>query len=283
MKDENFLKALTGSFSSPSADNPTVEMMEADYRSQKLHARYINCEVTKDNLKAAVEGAKAMGWVGFNCSTPHKVAIIDLIDEIGESASIIGAVNCVTIRDGKMTGDNSDGKGFLLSLKKITDPTDKKIALLGAGGAARAVAVELALAGATEITVINRNAERGEALAKLVNEKTPAQAKFTLWQGDYQLPDDIDILVNATSIGLGDEKALPPVNIDSIKEGLIVADVIPNPPKTAFLKAAAEKKAKTLDGLGMLVNQGAVAIKLWFNIEAETQVMEDRLFDIFGA
>ena len=138
----NFLSKITGSFSTPSAANPTVAMVEAAYKHHGLDFRYLNCEVLPKDLEAAVKGARAMNWVGFNCSLPHKVEVIKFLDGLGESAALMGAVNCVVSRDGKFIGENTDGKGFLKSLKSIIDPAGKSIAILGAGGAARAIAVE---------------------------------------------------------------------------------------------------------------------------------------------
>ena len=224
----NFLHELTGVFAMPAAENPTVEMIEAAYRRHGLHFRYLTCEVSPEKLGDAVLGARAMGWVGFNCSIPHKVAVIEHLDGLGESAKIIGAVNCAVRRDGKFIGENTDGKGFVNSLREQTDPAGKRMVMFGAGGAARAIGVEVALAGATHITVVNRSAPRGAALVKLLNEKTPAQADFVLWDGDYSIPSEIDIVVNATSIGLfPDVDAQLAVNVDTLAAGMVVADVIP--------------------------------------------------------
>ena len=136
----NFLPKLVGSFSCPAAENPTTAIMEAAFRHHYMHYRYINCEVGPENLAAAIQGAKAMGWRGFNCSLPNKVEIIRYLDELGESAKIIGAVNTVVIGDDqRTTGENTDGKGFVKAISEIITIQDKKIALLGAGGAARAI------------------------------------------------------------------------------------------------------------------------------------------------
>ena len=161
----SFLSLITGSFAMPAAENPTVAMVEAAYRHHGLDARYLNCEVAPDALGDAVRGAKAMGWAGFNCSIPHKVAVIEHLDGLGESAALIGAVNCAVERDGRWIGENTDGQGFLESLRTVVDPAGKALVILGAGGAARAIAVEAALAGAASITVVNRGRARGEELA----------------------------------------------------------------------------------------------------------------------
>src|SRR3954463_9680922 len=149
----SFLSAVTGSFAMPASENPTVAMIEAAYRHHGIDARYLNCEVAPEALGDAVRGARAMGWAGFNCSIPHKVAVVDHLDGLGESARLIGAVNCAVRRDGAYIGENTDGQGFLASLRTVVDPAGKALVVFGAGGAARAIAVETALAGARSITV----------------------------------------------------------------------------------------------------------------------------------
>src|SRR5438552_1493662 len=132
----------TGSFSTPAAGNPAVAMVEAAYRHHRLNARYLNCEVEPEALGDAVRGARAMGWAGFNCSIPHKVAVIGRLDGLGDSAAVIGAVNCVIRRNGRWIGANTDGQGFLTALRTVIDPAGRSLVLFGAGGAARAIAVE---------------------------------------------------------------------------------------------------------------------------------------------
>ena len=280
----NFLSVLTGCFAQPVAENPTVAMMEAAYRHLGLDWRYINCEVAPDDLGDAVRGARAQGWVGFNCSLPHKVAVIDHIDGLGASAAIIGAVNCAVRRDGKFIGENTDGKGFVQSLRAAIDPAGKRLVLFGAGGAARAIGVETALAGAAEITVVNRGESRGRDLAALLNDKTSARASFVSWLGDFRVPEGTDIVVNATSIGLfPDVDARVALDTTTLRPGMVVADVIPNPPKTRLIREAAALGCTVLDGLGMLVNQGVIGIKYWSGVDADPRVMRARLEAIFGA
>ncbi len=283
MPAPDFLPALTGSFAQPAAENPTVDMIEAAYQHHGLHFRYINCEVSSASLADAVRGARAMGWAGFNCSLPHKVAVIDLLDGLGESAAIMGAVNCAVRRDGQYIGENTDGKGFLESLKSVVDPAGKSIVMFGAGGAARAIGVETALAGARAITVVNRSAERGQALVDLLNDMTDAQASFVQWEGDYDVSTGSDVVVNATSIGLfPDVDARIPVNLDTLTPGMVVADVIPNPPRTRLIRDAERRGCTVLDGLGMLVNQGVISIKYWTGADVEPSAMRDKLESIFG-
>jgi shikimate dehydrogenase len=279
----SFVSTLTGSFSTPAGDNPTVVMVEAAYRQLGLDARYLNCDVAPEDLGDAVRGARGMGWAGFNCSLPHKVSVIEHLDSLAPSAQIIGAVNCA-VRDGaRLVGENTDGQGFLSSLRTAVDPTGATMVLFGAGGAARAIAVETALAGAGEITVVNRDARRGQSLVDLVNDATPARARLVVWDGMYAVPPGTGIVVNSTSVGLapnGDD--LVDVDLESIRPGMLVADVIPNPPQTRLLREAAQRGAHTLDGLGMLVEQGAIAIRLWTGAEPDRAVMRAALAEVFA-
>ena len=280
----NFLSRLTGSFARPSAENPTVAMVEAAYRHHGLDWRYINCEVPPEKLADAVRGARAMGWEGFNCSLPHKVAVIEHIDGLGESAAIMRSVNCVVRRGDSYIGENTDGKGFVQSLNGAIEPAGKTMVMFGAGGAARAIGVEMALAGVRSIRVVNRSAERGRALAALLSEKTPARAEFTPWDAVFPVPAGTDIVVNATSIGLfPDVDARLALDLDSLRPGMVVADVIPNPPQTRLIREAAARGCTVIDGLGMLINQGVIGIKYWTGVDVDPTVMRAKLEEIFGA
>ena len=279
----SFLSVLTGSFSTPAAENPTVAMVEAAYRHHSIDARYLNCEVEPGALGDAVRGARAMGWAGFNCSLPHKVAVIQHLDGLGESAAVIGAVNCVVRRDGRYIGENTDGQGFLAALRTVVDPAGKSLIVLGAGGAARAIAVEAALAGAAAITVVNRDPTRGSEVVALLNERTPARASLVVWDRTHRVVDGTDIVVNATSVGLApDIDAKLDLDPDSLQPGMVVADVIPNPPRTRLIGDAEKRGCIVLDGLGMLVNQGTIGIRHWTGIDPDPGVMRRKLEELFA-
>ena len=282
-KELNFKQELTAAFGQPISENPTQAMVEAAYRHHDLDWRYLTIEVAQDGLEAAVAGARAMGFAGFNCTIPHKVKVIEYLDGLGESASLMGAVNCVVQRDGKLIGENTDGKGFVESLKELTDPEGKSVVMFGAGGAARAIGVEVALAGASSITVVNRSVERGEELTKLLNDRVPAEANFVSWDSTFNIPEGTDVVINATSIGLfPDVDARLNFNMDTLNAGMVVADVIPNPPQTNLVKDARAKGCKVIDGLGMLVNQGVIGIRYWTGIDPDPRVMRAALEEIFG-
>jgi shikimate dehydrogenase len=279
----NFLSVLTGSFATPAAENPTVAMIEAAYRHHGVDARYLNCEVAPEALGDAVRGARAMGWAGFNCSIPHKVAVIQHLDGLGDSPAVIGAVNCVVRRNRRLIGENTDGQGFLTALRPVVDPTGRSLVIFGAGGAARAIAVEAALAGAGPITIVNRDQRRGAELVAHLNDRTPAAAELVRWEGTYRVPETTGIVVNATSIGLfPDVDARLDLDRDTLRPPMVVADVIPNPPSTWLLRDAGRRGCTVLDGMGMLVNQGVISIRHWIGIDADPAVMRRRLEDLFG-
>ena len=176
----NYKPEFVGVFGSPVAENPTVVMQEAAFRALDLDWRYLTIEVYPDDLGKAVEGMRAMNFRGINLTIPHKVEILKYLDEVAPDAALIGVVNTVCRIGDKLVGENTDGKGFLQSLRldAKVDPAGRKAVILGAGGAARAIAVELALGGARRITLVNRTDSRGLALAGLINDKTSSTAEF---------------------------------------------------------------------------------------------------------
>lgn len=278
----NFLSMLTGSFAYPAAENPTVAMVEAAYRHHRIDARYLNCEVVPAGLADAVRGARAMGWVGFNCSLPHKVAVVAMLDQLAPSASVIGAVNCVVRHGNSLVGENTDGQGFMTSLRTVIDPAGLAVVILGAGGAARAIAVELALSGAAQLEIVNRDIGRARELARLVRTCSTLPIDVTAWAGTYTIQKRADLIINATPVGLfPDVEAAPDIQIDSLRPDLVVADVIPNPPQTRLLRLAEQAGCTVLDGLGMLVNQGRIAINHWTGTDPDPEVMHRALAGIF--
>lgn len=282
-KTLNFKQELTAAFGQPISENPTQVMVEAAYRHHNLDWRYLTIEVGPDELEAAVNGAKAMGFRGFNCTIPHKVKVIEYLDGLGESAALMGAVNCVVRKSGEWIGENTDGKGFVSSLRELTDPKGQNVVIFGAGGAARAIGVEVALAGASKITIVNRSIERGEELAALLDEKLPVSAHFEAWDKTFVIPDRTGVLINATSIGLfPDLEARLDFDLESLSSDTVVADVIPNPPSTNLVRDARAKGCKVIDGLGMLVNQGVIGIKHWTGVDPDPAVMRAALEEVFS-
>jgi len=223
--------------------------------------------------------------MGVNLTIPHKVAVMPLLDEISPDAKIIGAVNTVRRVGDKLIGENTDGKGFLRGVREEAgiDPRGKNILVLGAGGAARAITVELALAGAGRITIWNRSAERGEALVRDLRQRTSVDAHFVSWRGLCAVGAEVDILVNATSIGLFPEvEAMPEVDLKNARGDLLVCDVVPNPPETRLIKTARARGLKVLTGLPMLVYQGAIGFEMWTGRKAPEREMREALERAFA-
>ena len=285
----NFKQELVGCFGFPVSENPTQAMIEPAFRDMGLDWRYLTLEVKPEDLAAAVAGARAFGFKGFNCTIPHKVEVIQHLDGLGGSAELMGAVTCVVNRDGKLIGENTDGKGFVSSFKELADPAGKSLVLLGAGGAARAIGVEMALAGVREIHLVNRSETRGRELERLFSGKLndaiggSLSVTYHAWDGDFVIPGGTDIVVNATSIGLfPDVDARIPLDVDSLKSDMVVADVIPNPPSTRLVREARKQGCQVIDGLGMLVAQGVIGIEYWTSQTPDPKVMRRGLEDVFG-
>lgn len=270
---------LVGAFGCPIDENPTGVMEEAAFAAKGLDYRYLTVKVEKDNLADAMKAVKAFNMKGINITIPHKVKVPEYLDELSQAASIIGAVNMIVNKDGKLYGENTDGKGYLKSLTDAgISPKGKVITVLGAGGAARAISVECALAGAQKIYIANIVQEQGEELVELLKEKTGAEAEFIMWDEKIKVPEDTQILSNATSVGLfpnTDQK--PDIDYNTVKAEMVVTDVIFNDPHSLFLQEAEKRGAKTINGLGMLVNQGALNFTMWTGVDAPVDVMVDTL------
>ena len=283
--DKNYRAELVGVLGDPVDGNPTGVMEEAGFAEAGLNWRYITVKVLPGDLDAAMAGMKAFNMRGVNLTMPHKIDVLKHMDALSEAARVIGAVNTVVRReDGTLFGENTDGKGFVQALRDAgVELAGKRICLLGAGGAARSIGVECALAGASRVAVINRNPERGAALAEVIRKNTRAEAEFIPWVGPAKLPEGTDILINATCVGLhphGDE--CPDVDFGGVRPGMVACDVIFNPVDTPFLRACAARGARTIDGLGMLVNQGCINFELWTGVKAPRDAMYATLKAEFG-
>lgn len=276
---KNYRAELTGVFGDPVDDNPTGVVEEAAFAAKNLNYRYLTIKVLPEDLGKAMDSVKIFGMKGINLTMPRKIKVLPYLDELSPAAEIIGAVNTVIQKEGKLFGENTDGKGFVTALKNSGETLDKKnVTILGAGGAARAIAVECALNGAAHINIINRSIEKGEELASLIQMKTDSSAKYLNWKNNMAIPSDTDILINATSIGFSPNVTdKPDIDYTTITPEMCVCDVIFNPAETIFLKSAAENGAKTITGLGMLVQQAALNFTLWTGVEAPVDVMEDAL------
>lgn len=281
----NYRSELVGVFGQPVAENPTGVMQEAGFAAAGLNWRYLTIAVPPEKLAAAMQALDALGMRGINLTIPHKVAVLEHLDELSPEARAIGAVNTVRVADGRKIGENTDGKGFLRGMRTDAgiDPAGKRVVLLGAGGAARAIGTELVIAGAADLTVVNRTPRRGRAMVADLRAATGGAARYQPWTGTFAVPESCDLLVNATSIGLYPQvHASPDVDLSELRPGTLVADAVFNPPETKLLAAARARGLPTLDGLSMLVYQGVIAFEMWTGQSPDERAMKTALREALG-
>lgn len=261
----------------PVAGNPTQFMMERAFAAAGLDWRYLTLEVPSDQLGQAILGMRAMGFWGANITHPHKEAVIEHLDRLSKSAEWLGSVNCVARSGDRLIGENIDGKGFVRALQPKVDPVGKKAVIMGAGSAARAIAVELGLVGASEMIIVNRSANRGQTLVDLLDRQVHVPSRFVHLSGDYVVEPDTGIIVNATSIGSEDPEAVVPLEIQAITADMLVADVACNPLGTRLLRDAAGRGCNVVNGLAMLVGQTMISFKIWTGSDPDPIVMQEAL------
>lgn len=257
----------------PVEHSRSPQMHNAALAKAALDYVYVPFHVRPGDIAAALEGFKALNVVGINVTLPHKQAVIPHLTSISRQSELIGAVNTLSFREEGIHGDNTDADGFLQALREAADDDVKprlfrEIVVLGAGGAARAVVVALALAGARQIVIANRTATKAVALAEEMQEKTGVAM-----QGMGLMDTRVDaavrdstLLVNTATASM---EADAPLLIDgnSLSPHTFVYDIVYTPPVTPLMRAAAERGCKTLGGIGMLIHQGAIAFEKWTGVK----------------
>lgn len=255
---------------SPRMHNFISEKMNLPYN-------YTAIEVLPGSVKEAVQKMLADGICGFNVTAPHKFEIMECLDEISDDAKRYGSVNTVVKRDGKLYGYNTDAEGFYLSLlHQGINPQKKHILILGAGGAAQPVALNLAEKGIATLTVVNRTQEKAERLKEYIKSCIDYEIETHIKRKHY------DIVINCTSLGMGKNKDLSPMSdMSVIDENSVCVDMIYNPEETVFLKNAKRIGAKTVNGLGMLIFQGILAYRLFTGVDVPDTMADDILKGVF--
>ncbi|HEX3032321.1 MAG TPA: shikimate dehydrogenase [Bacillota bacterium] len=262
---------------SPAMHNGAFQFLGLDYA-------YLPFPVHPDNLAAGVNAVRALGLAGVNVTIPHKQAVIPFLDEVTPEAELIGAVNTIVNREGWLVGHNTDGQGFVTSLQKEAGVTPEglEVLILGSGGAARGVAVQLALAGASNLYLVNRSLDKGAELAQVISLHTSASAQGIPWtpQALADLSHRVGtrecLVINTTPLGMyPHQHTVPPHILEVVQPGWLVADLVYNPVETQLLDRAAAKGCRTLSGLGMLLYQGALAFQLWTGHTAPLKTMEE--------
>lgn len=278
------LEALYCCIGNPVVGNPTQLMIEAAFRDLRVPARYLTCTVETASVGTAIAGIKALGFAGANVTAPHKVTVMQFLDDLTDSARLSGAVNCIYNHQGTLIGDNTDGKGFLQSIQEMAPTDGMRVLVLGAGGASRAIVTELALHGAQEILIVNRTESNARQIVEALESKVATRLQTTILTPGFTIGHGYDLIVQGTSVGLFDSLHMLDVRWEKGSHaGQIAADVVFNPVDTGFLQKAREAGASTIDGLGMLVNQGAFALTQWTGMNASRTIMRTALEIAFSS
>ena len=258
---------------SPLMQNAALEHLGLDYI-------YLPFEVRPEQLETAIKGIRALGISGVNVTIPHKEKVIPFLDEVTEEASLIGSVNTIENKNGKLIGHNTDSRGYIRSLREDAgfDPKGKTILVIGAGGAAKGIIFGLFLEGASKITIANRTIEKAkkvEDTLRATGKKIEIESIPFLALKDPRILSSIDLIVNTTSMGL--EGGSPDIDFSLTPEHVLVSDIVYKPPVTPFLKKAQDAGRRTLGGLGMLIYQGAISLEIWTSQKAPVEVMRNSL------
>ena len=263
------------------------QMHNAAFAELGLDFIYVPFEVPPEQLGAAVAAVRALGMPGVNVTIPHKGGVAQLVDELDESAAVLEAVNTICACGGKLIGYNTDAEGFARSLAEAGETFEAAdVAIIGGGGGARAVAWAAATRNARSIVVVGRTLPKAEAVAELVNRAAGRQTATAVPLATHAEESirGSDIVIDTTSVGMHPHADVAPV-IDPtwISSHQLVVDIVYNPADTVLLKAARERGARTVSGLGMLVHQGAIAFEMWTGQAAPVATMRQALVDALAA
>ena len=276
-------KQMTTMLGHPVAENPIDQMFDAVYAHYGLRWQFWKCDVTSENkIAAAISGIRALGFAGACITVPYKVVSIPYLDEVDDDVRAIGAVNYMTIKNGRLIGHNNDGKGVVKAIQKVTPIKGKRVVMLGAGGAGRAMAVELAWAGASHLTLITRRESQGVEVAQTVTRASGVPAEWVQWSGEVLVPEGTHIVMNATHLGAAPEKEPVPVNWETVSKDITVVDVITNPRLTPFLKAARDKGCPIVDGVEMLVQLAMQIFEEWTGIKPDEAIFQRAVAKALG-
>ncbi|MFZ3588232.1 shikimate dehydrogenase [Bacillus sp. DJP31] len=276
------MEKLYGVIGDPISQSMSPSMHNAAFSNLGLTAKYMAFHVTPDRLPAAIEGIRGLGIAGLNVTIPHKVSIMTLLDEIDPLAKKIGAVNTIVNEFGKLIGYNTDGAGYVTSLKEAIPKKriqDQSILLIGAGGAARAIYFTLIDEGVEKVDIANRTKETAR---QLIHSRNSSSSLAMDLSEAESVVDSYDIIINTTSIGMYPSLDHTPIHLGHIKENTIVSDIIYNPIETKWLRVAKSFGAKTLNGVDMFVFQGALSFEKWTGIYPNIDVMRNVVLNKLG-
>ena len=274
---------MTGMMGHPVAENPIDRMFDAVYAHYGLPWQFWKNNIANEaDLALAVKALRPLGYQGMAITVPYKVAVIPLLDGVDDDVRAIGAANYMTIEDGRLIGHNNDGKGVVKAIQKVSPLAGQRVVMLGAGGAGRAMAVEIAWAGAAHVTLVTRRQEQGQEVAELVTRASGVPAVWQPWQGEVAVPAGTTLLMNATHLGCAPELEPVPLIWDTVEPGCVAVDVITNPRITPFLATARERGCPIVDGVEMLVQLAMQIFERWTGVVPEEQVFQKAVAEALG-
>lgn len=277
MVNINSKTKLVGLLGYPLDHTLSPAIHNAAFEEKRINNVYLPIEVKPDNFGHVIKTISCMNFIGFNITIPFKVEVMKYLDAIDETAKCIGAVNTVVVRDGKLIGYNTDGTGFLKSFEEASNSTiaEKKVLVLGSGGASKAICMTLALNKVGKLYICNRTHEKALTLANSINKKVSAisSAIPMEYNAINETIKKVDLLINTTSLGMFPRTDEMPIDGSLLNKGLIVCDIVYNPRKTKLILEAERLGCKTVPGLGMLVYQGAEAFEIWTGTKAPVKLM----------
>ena len=276
-------KQMTGMLGHPVAENPIDRMFDAVYAHYGLPWQFWKNDIaTEADLALAVKALVPLGYSGMCITVPWKVAVMPLLDAVDNDVKAIGAANYMTIEAGRLIGHNNDGKGVVKAIEKLTPLAGQRVVMLGAGGAGRAMAVELAWAGAAHLTLVTRRQQQGDEVADTITRASGVPAVWQPWQGIVDVPAGTTLLMNATHLGCAPELEPVPLNWDTVDSTCTVVDVITNPRITPFLATAQERGCPVVDGVEMLVQLAMQIFERWTGITPEEAVFQRAVAEALG-
>jgi shikimate dehydrogenase len=276
-------KQMTGMLGHPVAENPIDRMFDAVYAHHGLHWQFWKNDIANErDLALAVAALRPLGYRGICITVPWKVAVMPLLDELDDDVRAIGAANYITIHDGRLIGHNNDGKGVVKAIAKVAPLKGQRVVMLGAGGAGRAMAIEIAWAGAAHLTLVTRREEQGREVAERVHKVSGVPCEWQPWESPVRLPQGTTMLMNATHLGCAPELEPVPVDWGTVATGCLAVDVITNPRITPFLHAARERGCPVVDGVEMLVQLAMQIFEQWTGIQPEEAVFQRAVAEALG-
>lgn len=267
----------------PVSHSLSPTMHNAAFQELGLDYVYLAFQVTSSQLREVMDGVRGLGIRGMNVTVPHKERCVRFLDKVDATAKEVGAVNTILNDSGKLFGYNTDGMGAYSALREAgVDPADKKIVMIGAGGASRSIAYTLAPR-ARMMVILNRTAARASRLAKEISARSKSVRGLTLDSlASKASLEEADLVINATSVGMRPAIDETPVDASLINPDATVFDIVYNPVETKFLREARSKGARTIDGVGMLVHQGAEAFRMWTGREPPLATMRKAVLSRLG-